>query len=258
MQPLRISLLQAELVWENHDANRDRLAKMMDSVSETPDIFVLPEMFTTGFSMNPEKLAEEENGITVQWLKTQAASRDCVITGSIIVKEEGRYYNRLIWMRPDGSYERYDKRHLFSLAGEDKPFTAGKEKLIVECKGWRIMPLICYDLRFPVWARYNNDYDLIIYTANWPNKRNFAWKTLLRARAIENQCYVAGNNIVGTDGNGLQYSGDSCIVDPLGETLAEASGSPAVITAIIQPEVLHNIRTKLAFLNDADDFSINP
>ena len=206
---LNITLVQSDLHWHDQDVNRDMFSQKIESLSEDTDLIILPEMFTTGFTMEAEQYAEEMDGATLQWMKKMSHKTQAVITGSIIIKEGGSYFNRLIWMRSDGTYDTYDKRHLFAMAGEHEHYTAGQSRLIIDIEGWRICPLVCYDLRFPVWARNNDEYDVLIYTANWPSMRAAHWNKLLVARAIENQSYVAGVNRVGTDGKGYPYDGDS-------------------------------------------------
>ena len=255
---LRIDMVQADLVWEDRKANLAMLSSMLKDLEGHPDLIILPEMFTTGFSMKPEVLAEEENGEGLRWMQQTAGTRNCAVTGSLIIKEKGHYFNRLFWVFPDGNYAVYDKRHLFTLAGEEKHYTAGKSQLLIDYKGWKIMPLICYDLRFPVWSRNVFDYDLAIYVANWPERRRYPWQQLLRARAIENMAFVIGVNRCGTDGNGVFHTGDSACVGPLGETLAEARpGEPQVLTVDIDRETIRNTRKKFGFLNDRDRFTIH-
>jgi omega-amidase len=215
---ITITLVQPDIVWENISANLENYASLFRQNSERTDLIILPEMFTTGFSMNAHYLAEKEGGMTMKWMEEWSREMDSVITGSIIMSENGLFFNRLIWMRPDGSYSLYDKRHLFSMGNEDMFYTRGNRKIITEVRGWKVCPLVCYDLRFPVWSknRYSDDhwdYDILIYIANWPASRNNIWTTLLAARAIENQAYIAGVNRVGVDGNDLTYSGNSMIVD---------------------------------------------
>jgi predicted amidohydrolase len=213
-------------------------------------------MFSTGFSMEAERLAETMDGPTVQWMQDTAREHRIILTGSLIIKEGDQYYNRLVWMQPDGVYGTYDKRHLFGYAGEDGHYTPGGLKLITQVKGWRICPLVCYDLRFPVWSRYAEgaEYDVLLYVANWPQKRSLAWKTLLPARAIENQCYVVGVNRVGVDGKGFAYSGDSGAYDPLGGMLWGHADDEAVHTVVLSAKLLEETRGHLPFLRDADRF----
>lgn len=253
MQDLKITLIQTPLHWEQAAENRRHLGAILAGITlGTTHLVMLPEMFSTGFSMQPDVLAETMDGPTINWMRQQAAQLQAVVTGSLIIQEHGHYYNRLIWMRPDGSLKHYDKRHLFSLAGEEKYYTAGKERLIVELEGWRICPLVCYDLRFPVWSRNRKDYDLLLYVANWPERRSYAWKHLLIARAIENQCYVAAVNRIGNDGNGISHSGDSALIDPLGEVLYTKANEPFTQTFTLSASHLLEVRDKFRFLDDAD------
>ncbi|MCK9616791.1 MAG: nitrilase family protein [Lentimicrobiaceae bacterium] len=218
MQNLTISIVQSDLFWENTQQNLDNFSEKISRIKVPTDLIVLPEMFSTGFTIEPENVAETMDGTAMQWLKNTALEKNCVTTGSLIIRENGNFYNRLVWMRPDGSYETYDKRHLFRMGNEHLRFSNGNKRLVTEINGWKIRPLICYDLRFPVWAKnsYSEgqyEYDLIIYVANWPGRRNFAWKHLLMARAIENQCYVAGINRIGTDVKGVAYQGNSIVLN---------------------------------------------
>ncbi|MEZ4918959.1 MAG: amidohydrolase [Saprospiraceae bacterium] len=255
---MRLSIVQTKLHWENPEANLGQLATMLDPLAGQTDLVILPEMFSTGFSMNASKLAEGMDGTTVSWMRGQAAHLNAVVCGSFICSEHGNYYNRFVWMQPDGEAYTYDKRHLFSLAEEHRFFTAGSKRLVVDWKGFRVCPMICYDLRFPVWARQEkgNPYDLLLYVANWPRPRAHHWRAMLHARAIENQCYVAGVNIVGSDGNKISYQGDSSIIGFGGEMLCQMSETPGVFTTQLSLESLKNYRTQLAFLADADDFEI--
>lgn len=255
MQDLKITIIQSDLAWEDKVRNTALFSKLIETSGYT-DIVILPEMFSTGFSMQASKLAETMDGQTMQWMKATAAEMNVIISGSFIVEENDKYYNRLIWMRPDGTYDFYNKRHLFSLAGENEIFTQGTERLIVEHKGWKICPLICYDLRFPVWSRNQDNYDLLLYIASWPERRMNAWTQLLTARAIENQCYVAGVNRIGSDGNNIYHSGNSLLIDPMGKTLWEMIHDRAVYTATLSSDFLHEVREKLPFLNDRDSFYI--
>jgi len=269
-ESLIISLVQTPLYWEDKQANLDMLQGRIAEISEKTEIAILPEMFSTGFSMKPSLLAETMDGPSVAWMKKIAAQKKIILTGSLIIEEEGQYFNRLIWMLPTGDLGYYDKRHLFGFAGEDKRYTGGNKRLIASVKGWKINLQVCYDLRFPVWARQNNplksveqadrfsspEYDLLIYVANWPEKRIHAWKTLLQARAIENQCYVAGVNRTGIDGEKLQYSGDSMIVDPLGEIVLQCGAENNAFTFALQRDRLEEVRNRFPFLKDADNFLI--
>ncbi|MBP9190443.1 MAG: amidohydrolase [Chitinophagales bacterium] len=255
MQDLKITIIQSDLAWEDKVRNTALFSKLIETSGYT-DIVILPEMFSTGFSMQASKLAEKMDGPTIEWMKATAAEMNIIITGSFIIEENENYYNRLIWMRPDGTYDFYNKRHLFSLAGENEIYTQGTERIIVEHKGWKICPLICYDLRFPVWSRNQDNYDLLLYVASWPERRMNAWTKLLTARAIENQCYVAGVNRIGSDGNNIYHSGNSLLIDPLGKTLWEMIHDRAVYTATLSSDFLHEVREKLPFLNDRDTFHI--
>lgn len=235
------------------------------NIGEKTHLIVLPEMFSTGFSMQPDKFAETMEGETVQWMRRMAKAKGAILTSSLIIEEQGFYFNRLVWMQPDGNYGFYDKRHCFTLAGEDKHYTAGSKRFIASVGGWRILLQICYDLRFPVWARQQvhaedgeptTEYDVLLNVANWPEKRSHAWKTLLLARAIENQCYVIGVNRVGTDGFGLEYSGDTTVADPLGELVYRQTGIEDVHTTTLEKEKMGQVREKLPFWRDADEFQI--
>ena len=258
MTDLHVTLLQSSIVWHDPSANLRHYAGMMATIEGATDLIILPEMFTTGFTMEPALHPETMGGTAMLWMKVQAAKYQAAVVGSLVMEEEGKYYNRLIWMNPDGSYHTYDKRHRFAMAGEHEHYEAGRERLIVDYRGWRICPLICYDLRFPVWARNQNDYDLLIYTANWPDKRSYDWRTLLKARAIENQCYVAAVNRVGTDANGYAYNGDSCVIDPgWRHTLYHVEKVEAVHTETLSAAHLQEVRKRLPFLRDGDDFQIS-
>lgn len=256
IESLRVTLVQSILHWENVSANLEMFSAKLEHVDQT-DLIVLPETFTTGFCMNV-KLAEEMDGQAVQWMRATAASKNCAVCGSLMITEDGRYFNRLIWMQPDGTCHTYDKHHLFCISDEPKFFTPGQEHLIVDIKGWKFSPFICYDLRFPVWMR-NKDaaYDVLVCVANWPEKRNVAWKTLLPARAIENQAYVVAVNRIGADGNSIPHSGDSMVIDASGDILYQKSNTEDIFTAELQYELLIRLRTQLPFLNDADDFVVN-
>lgn len=257
MTDLKITLLQSTIEWQNPAANLQHYAALMAQIDGPTDLIILPEMFTTGFTMDPYANAEGMDGPTMRWLAERAADRNAVITGSLVIEDAGKYYNRLIWMQPDGAYQTYDKRHRFAMAGEHEHYEAGTERLVVEYKGWRICPLICYDLRFPVWSRNDDAYDLLIYTANWPEKRAYDWLTLLRARAIENQCYVAAVNRVGTDANGHAYNGDSCVIDPgWRQMLWHTEKVEAVHTEVLSVSHLLEVRKTLPFLTDRDDFVV--
>lgn len=259
IQNLKITVFQAYLFWENIDKNLQNITlRLSAGVREKTDLIVLPEMFNTGFSMNAEALAEEMTGKTMQWLKTTAANYDCVVAGSLIIKEDKKYYNRMIWMLPNGNYEYYDKHHLFGLGDEDKNFTAGQKPLIVELKGWKIRLAVCYDLRFPVWLRNKNaEYDMLLLIASWPDKRSSHWRTLIHARAIENQSYVVAVNRVGHDGNQVYHSGHSMCIDPYGNTVYYKPEDEDLYTFSINHPDLEKIRRQFPFLEDADDFSLS-
>ena len=253
---LRVTLVQTELAWQAPATNRRALAAHFRGLVGHTDLVVLPEMFSTGFSMDAEGLAETMDGPTVDWMREEAAALGCVITGSLIVRDGARCHNRLVWARPDGSTEHYDKRHLFRLAGEQEHFAAGSRRVVTEIKGWRVCPMICYDLRFPVWSRSRGDYVLLLYVANWPQRRALAWSTLLRARAIENLSYVVGVNRIGRDGNGVTYSGDSVALDFLGQPLSSEGGGDRVETVVLDREALAGHRVGFPAHLDADRFSL--
>jgi omega-amidase len=263
MSSLHFTLIQTALHWEDKNANLQMLEQKIQSILEPTNVVILPEMFSTGFSMNPEQLAETVDGPTLRWMKKVSASKKIILTGSAIIEEEGKNYNRLVWMLPNGQYGYYDKRHLFAYGEEDKHYSAGTKRLIASVNGWKINLMVCYDLRFPVWARQqfgeegNFEYDVLIYVANWPERRNLAWKSLLRARAIENQCYVIGVNRVGNDGKNIYHSGDSMVIDPLGEILYEKANEEDVFTIPLSKERLKEIREKFQFWRDADSFEIS-
>jgi len=265
MKNLRITLIQSNLHWENIPANLEMFSEKINTVEET-DLIALPETFTTGFSMNP-KFAEPMDGMAVRWMKEIAAKKNCSVCGSLMINAPSPWeraggevlYNRFIWMQPDGEFLTYDKRHLFCISDEPKFFTAGTERLIIELNGWKICPLICYDLRFPVWARNRNEeYDVLLYTANWPERRRTAWTSLLPARAIENQSYVVGVNRVGIDGKGVTHTGDSMVIDPLGKVLYNKENDEDIATIELNHDELQKVREQLPFLKDADEFVLNP
>ncbi len=259
MSTLSLSLIQTTLFWEDKAANLDLLSQKIAAIDVYTEIIVLPEMFNTGFSMQPTKFAETMDGPSVDWMRRTAIEKKAIVTGSLIMEENGHYYNRLIWMLPNGTLGYYDKRHLFAFAGEDLHYTAGNKRLIASVKGWKINLQICYDLRFPVWARQTPaddhiEYDLLLYVANWPEKRSHAWKTLLTARAIENQCFTVGLNRVGIDGNNIPHSGDSMVVGPLGEVLYHCAFEEDVFHITLQKEELTKTRDHFPFWKDADHF----
>jgi len=258
--PLKITLIQSSLAWEDKAANLEMFSEKISKLKDTTDLIVLPEMFSTGFTMNASALAEPMDGPSVQWMKQIAAKKKCVITGSLIISENGKFFNRLIWMKPDGNVFHYDKRHLFRLSHEEQTFAAGQSKLIVELNGWRIFPLVCFDLRFPVWSRLTKDsgYDVLLYVANWPERRVTAWSQLLIARAIENQCYVVGVNRVGNDGNAIYHSGESAVINYKGENICGINPHEENIETVeLRKEELDEFRSRLPFLDDGDSFTIN-
>jgi predicted amidohydrolase len=260
--PLTITIIQTNLHWEDKKANLQMLEQKINSIKDKTEIVVLPEMFSTGFSMKPGIVAEAMDGETLQWMKRIAATKKIIVTGSMVIKEEENFFNRLVWMLPNSQYGIYDKRHRFAFAGEDQHYTAGNKRLIASVKGWKINLQVCYDLRFPVWSRQQSqadglEYDLLIYVANWPERRNTAWKTLLQARAIENQCYVVGVNRVGKDGNDINHSGDSMVIDPLGEILYHKKDEEDIFTITLDKDHLQTVREKFPFWKDADEFQIN-
>lgn len=256
MQDLKVTLIQSDIYWREIEANLATYEEKIWEITETVDVIVLPEMFQTGFTMDHAGVSEPMNLTTFKWMKQMAAQQQAVVTGSYIVKEAGEVYNRLIWMQPDGTWQKYDKRHLFRMADEHNYFGMGQERLVVEWKGWKICPMICYDLRFPVWARNRNlEYDLIIYVANWPAARVNAWDTLLKARAIENVAYSIGLNRIGEDGKGIEYNGHSGAYSPKGEALA-FSESEELMSLTLSGEDLLKFREKFPAHLDADTFDI--
>ncbi|MCX2745910.1 amidohydrolase [Mangrovivirga sp. M17] len=262
MHDLRITVIQSKLYWHQPDANRAMFEEKVWQIKNGTDIIILPEMFTTGFSMEAIHLAETLNGPTHKWMKQIASQTKACITGSIICKDGADIFNRLLWVYPDGKTEYYDKRHLFSMAKENTRFSAGNQRLIVEYKGWKICPMICYDLRFPVWSRNVKNqnelvYDLLIYVANWPQVRVNAWESLLKARAIENLSYCIGVNRVGDDGNNVPYSGSSMVLDPKGETTWYNDGEEMIHEATLSGNDLLKFRDKFPTHLDADNFEIN-
>lgn len=252
---METALVQSELVWENPAENRRHFADLLRPLAGSVDLIVLPEMFTTGFTMNPQNIPTEEGQRTLDWMLEQASLANAALTGSIVFPEGGRHYNRLVFAMPDGTYEQYDKRHTFTLAGEDRVYTRGTGRLQVDFRGFTFCPLICYDLRFPVWSRNTEGYDVLIYVANWPSPRVSAWDTLLQARAIENMSYVLGVNRVGTDPNSLSYSGHTAAYDSLGNCLAFSEGEE-ILRVSLSKSHLKTTRDSLRFLQDRDRFSL--
>ncbi|WP_418636287.1 amidohydrolase [Winogradskyella sp.] len=254
---LKVAIVQTALVWENPEENRRLLSHKIAAISADVDLVVLPEMFTSGFTMNPAEVAETMEGNTIVWLKKQAKVKQAVIMGSLVISENGKFYNRMVCVEPSGTITTYNKRHTFTLAGEHKVYTAGTEKVTFSYKGWKICPLVCYDLRFPVWARNVEDYDLIIYVANWPKIRIGAWDALLKARAIENMAYCIGVNRVGLDGNNFEYSGHSAAYDVLGNRLDTILENQDVVEMVsLDKAAIKKYREKLNFLNDRDNFTL--
>lgn len=253
---MKVAILQTDLVWENPIYNRLTIESKVLSSDKKFDLLVLPEMFTSGFTMNPERVAETMQGETIQWLKSLAKQKKTAIIGSLVIEEEGNYYNRLVFVTPKGEIQHYNKRHLFTLAGEEKVYTKGTEKVIFEYKDWKICPQVCYDLRFPVFARNVEDYDLLVYVANWPKVRTQAWDALLKARAIENMSFVIGVNRVGKDANGHDYIGHSQVLDELGNELIAPFEESDLQVVSLNKKKMHETRTKLNFLNDKDEFEL--
>jgi len=253
---MKIAILQTALIWENPATNRIHFEEKINAIGEPVDLIVLPEMFTSGFTMHPNLVAETMQGETMVWLQQLAKEKNAAITGSLVISEEGNFYNRLVFVFPSGEIQFYDKWHLFTLAGEDKVYTAGKEKIIINYLGWKICPLICYDLRFPVFARNVEEYEVLLYVANWPNTRINAWDALLKARAIENMSYVVGVNRIGVDANQHVYNGHSQVQDYLGRAIVEPQENGGVFIAYLDKKALVETRQKLGFLQDRDDFEI--
>lgn len=242
-------------MWEDKEANLKYYSEALEAMNIAKRVVVLPEMFTTGFSMTPRPLAETMDGTTLQWMKMAAAKYKCILAGSLIIEDGGKFYNRFVWMQPDGKHWHYDKRHLFAYAGEDKEYSRGGQRTIVSVNGWKICLAVCYDLRFPVWLRnQKSEYDVLVIAANWPERRSLAWRTLLQARAIENQCYVIGINRIGRDGNDMDYNGGSSVFDPLGAVLLQLDEHQQSGKIDLDKEALENARLSLPFLKDADDF----
>ncbi len=265
MDNLKVTLIQTSLTWEDRAANLWHFDKKLEGIKDNSDLIILPEMFTTGFTMNPEKLAEEHEGEGLKWMKKKASEMKRVVCGSIAVKDAEKFYNRFYWVMPNGTYSYYNKRHLFRMAGEDKHYTAGTNRVIVELKGWKINLQVCYDLRFPVfsrnsWDKKNNfaaTYDAMIYVANWPAVRSAAWKTLLNARAMENQAFVMGVNRIGSDGNNYAYSGDSAIVNPRGELISTTANEDVIETVELDYNYLTEFRKAFPVGMDADNFKLD-
>ncbi len=263
MHDLKITLIQSDLYWEEIDANLSSFEEKIWQIGQGTDVIVLPEMFTTGFTMNAPKLAEHMNMRTFKWMKQMADQTGSLILGSYIARVHDRFYNRMVWMEPGGNHKTYDKRHLFRMAGEHKIYSPGESMLVASWKGWRICPLVCYDLRFPVWSRNTYDitsgrlnYDVLMFVANWPTARIDAWDALLKARAIENLSYTVGVNRVGVDGNGIEYNGHSSIYSPKGELMFTSEGSEAIKTIQLNAHSLQAFRDRFPAHLDADEFSV--
>ncbi|MGR6087890.1 MAG: amidohydrolase [Arcticibacter sp.] len=258
MKKLRITLVQSTLLWEDPAGNRMLMDELLRPIRKArTDVIVLPEMFTSGFTMNAVRVAETMQGNTVLWMQETAATKNAVVCGSLVIKEKGRFFNRFVWAQPDGQIFHYDKRHLFRMAGEQSTYSPGKRRSIIDYKGWRICPQICYDLRFPVWSRNRKDYDLLLYVANWPERRRSAWMKLLPARAIENQCYVVAVNRVGSDGKNMIYAGDSAAYDMWGEPLTDIKPyKGSVVTVSLDAKALQTARKSFPVGLDADAFSL--
>lgn len=257
MSALNITVVQSSLAWHDAAANREAFSTVIESIGEPTDLIVLPEMFTTGFSMAAPNLAETVDGESVGWMQAMAAQANAAICGSLIIEDQGRYFNRFLCVDANGIASSYDKRHLFRLADEQDHYSPGNERVVFELKGFRICPMVCYDLRFPAWCRNRGDYDLLIYVANWPNRRQVAWDTLLRARAIENLAYVVGVNRIGTDGNDLPYSGGSAIIDYVGQDIADLGDAAGTATATLDLALLEKFRDRFGFHLDADEFLLH-
>ena len=255
MPDLNVVIVQDALDWEQPPANRRRFTEWLERI-DAADLVILPEMFASGFTMSPAVVAEPMDGPTVTWMREQAARRNVAIAGSLVIEDAGRYYNRLLWASAGGELHTYDKRHLFRMAGEDDVYAAGTERTIVEINGWSVALFVCYDLRFPVWTRCRGDYDLALFVANWPAPRHDAWRTLLKARAMENQCYVAGVNRIGSDANGIDYPGGSVVLDFLGRELAACNAEPCLGAATLSRKALEAARERFPVARDADDFTL--
>ena len=256
MTNLSVSILQYNIVWEDKQANFHKIGNLIQQI-DSSDLLILPEMFSTGFSMNVSAMAEPMDGYSVEWMQNQAMTQNIALCGSLIIRENDNYFNRLVFVFPDGSLIKYDKRHLFTMGDENRSYSSGNDRLIVEYKGFRILPLICYDLRFPVWSRNRQDFDLMVYVANWPAPRRKAWKTLLKARAIENQSYLVAANRTGTDANGIVYCGDSFSIDAKGKITGRLQkNEEGIITEKFSLESLHRFRRNFPVLDDTDQFDL--
>ncbi|MEA1897419.1 MAG: amidohydrolase [Bacteroidota bacterium] len=256
-EDLKFSILQLDLIWENASSNLQKIESLVAGKLDNTDVLILPEMFSTGFTMNPSAVAESMSGKSVEWMKMKASKWNIVLAGSLVIKEKNQNFNRFLWVTPNGDIQYYDKKHLFRMGEENEHYRAGKQKLITSLKTWRIRPLICYDLRFPVWSRNISDYDVLLYVANWPASRRHVWKSLLLARALENQSYVVGVNRIGEDGNGISYSGDSMIIDPRGNILSNTQpNTESFETVSLSLKELIDFREKFPVSMDADEFML--
>ena len=253
---MKTALIQTNIIWENPSENRSILEEKINAITEAIDLIILPEMFTSGFTMHPNLVAETMNGVTVTWLQNIAKTKNCAITGSLIITESENFYNRMVFVFPNGEIQHYDKKHLFTLAGEDKVYTSGNEKVVVKYNHWKICLQVCYDLRFPVFSRNTENYDVLIYVASWPKVRTNAWDILLKARAVENLSYVIGVNRIGTDNNDFEYIGHSQIIDELGNSIIEPTENEGVFIATLDKNKMLETRSKLNFLNDKDEFHL--
>lgn len=253
---MKTALIQTNIFWENPSENRKKSEEKINALKESIDLIVLPEMFTTGFTMHPNLVAETMDGATILWLKEIAKAKNCAITGSLVITENDNFYNRMVFVFPDGGIQYYDKKHLFTLAGEDKIYTSGTEKVIVNYNNWKICLQVCYDLRFPVFSRNTENYDLLIYVASWPKVRTNAWDILLKARAVENISYAIGVNRIGTDNNNFEYIGHSQIIDELGNCIIEPTENEGVFIANLDKDKMLETKNKLNFLNDRDEFKL--
>ncbi len=257
MQPLTLALLQTPTHWHDPDRNRHRFGELLAQVSESVDVVVLPEMFSTGFTMASAQVAESMSGPTRTWMANEASRRKQVVCGSLVIEESGQFFNRFVWQTPDGNYEVYDKRHRFRMAGEHQHYAAGTRRAIIHHAGWALRPAVCYDLRFPVWLRQRNDCDVMLCVANWPAARRTAWRVLLQARAVENQCYAIGVNILGVDGNGVEYAGGSVVFGPEGQLMLDAGDQPGVYEVTLDHQEILELRKRFPAWQDADDFQLD-
>jgi predicted amidohydrolase len=257
MQNLNISYVQLDTAWQDISANLSRLTEILKALNPETDLLVLPEMFSTGFTMTPETCAEKMEGSAVRWMQGQATLRNMTVAGSLVIEDEGKYYNRFVFVHANGKLDYYNKRHLFSLSGEHEKYTQGNQNITIDIQGWKVRPQICYDLRFPVWSKNRDEYDLLLYSANWPEKRIEHWRKLLMARAIENQAYTMGINRVGTDGNDLTFNGSSMLVSPMGDVLHESDNKEVLEMVSLDKQKIAEFRDFLSVLKDADSFSID-